>query len=90
MSEVRARFDVEEADFPEEGNTHTHARAGETGHVRMVVGEWLTVTWHRTGTTYDVHVSEVRQRVRKSQVSVRRLTPYRGERAPGTSHPHQG
>lgn len=39
--------------------TWVHAQPGEAGIVLLSDGEWLTVTWDRTGTTTDVHASEV-------------------------------
>ncbi|SEU06753.1 hypothetical protein [Stigmatella erecta] len=38
---------------------HVHARQGDLGVVQKVDGEWLTVTWVLTGTTYDSHISDL-------------------------------
>ncbi len=38
---------------------HVHAEKGDLGRIEGVDGEWLTVTWERTGTTTDCHASEL-------------------------------
>lgn len=58
-AEVSAASEIDESDFLAEGEVHIHARRGESGVVRVVDGEWLTVTWRRTGTTTDCHLSEL-------------------------------
>ncbi len=38
---------------------HVHALEGCTGTVMGVDGDFLTVTWHQSGTTTDCHLSEL-------------------------------
>ncbi len=59
MTTVAAVEEIFETDFAATGDIHFHAFAGEVGTVQVTDGEWLTVTWHRTGTTTDVHQDEV-------------------------------
>lgn len=44
-----------------DGHVHIHAVTEDIGHVTAVDGEWFTVTWHRTGTITDTHVSEFKR-----------------------------
>lgn len=55
---VLATQEITEPDFMGEIQW-THALAGAVGHVLGVPDpDWVTVTWERTGTTTDCHVSE--------------------------------
>lgn len=38
---------------------HVHAMPGDEGLIRAADGEWLTVTWHPSGTTTDCHAEDV-------------------------------
>lgn len=56
---VQANGRITERNFPTPGKVHVHARKAELGRVRAVDGEWLTVTFDVSGTTADVHRTEV-------------------------------
>lgn len=55
---VRATTKITEANFNGK-ETWIHARAGELGQVRGIEEHWATVTWARTGTTYDTRLADL-------------------------------